>query len=327
MDPTRLGCVFGTSKGSLFAASALWTGSNSDPSVACDSSADDCFHLLLGPAIATTAVANDLGVLGPRLAPVAACATGVVAVIRAAELVRRGECDVVIAGSADDSLHPLVLASFQKLGVLAQHADPAAASRPFDRDRTGFVIGSGAGALVLERRSHALARGSTWYAELGPGRVQSDPTGMTSLDESGNMLAHLISAATPLTSRGALRVPDVLNLHGTGTRLNDPAECRAVQQVYGSEITAASCGSLKGAIGHMLGAAGSVELAFCCLMFRDQIVPANVNLDSPAEECRLPWVLEHPRARRIESILKLSLGFGGHQAALWLERGNRTAAP
>ncbi len=317
-DSTRMGCVFGTSKGSLCSASQLYDQ-------LCDASEKPSAAVatMLGPAVSAQAVAADFGLCGPVICPVAACATGVAAVLRAADLIRHGDCDIAIAGSADDSLHPLVLASFQRLGVLATSNDPAAASRPFDRHRRGFVIGAGAGCVILERRSHALQRGKAWYATVGPGRLMSDPTGMTTLDASGNVLARMIADCSAPFSGTDQPVPDVVNLHGTGTRQNDPAECRALRQVFGDRLDSSSCGSLKGGLGHLLGAAGSVELGLCCLMLRDQLVPPNVNLEEADPDCQLPWVRREPARRGIASLLKLSLGFGGHQAALWLHRGTR----
>lgn len=310
----RCGCVFGTSKGSFFAVTKAYHRDEA-------SSISHWETMLLGPAVAASAVAREHHLAGPLHCPVAACATGLAAVLRGVDLLRQGDCDLAVVGSADDSLHPLVLASFQRMGVLAS-GNPATASRPFDRQRTGFVVGAGAGALILERRSAALARGVPWYAEIVTGALASDPAGLTSLDETGNTLAHLLTAIVP---QGA--VPDVLNLHGTGTRMNDPAECRALQQVFGPRLQQSLCGSLKGGMGHLLGAAGSVELALCCLMLRDQLVPPNVNLDDVDVDCRLPWVVEQPAPSRVQSLLKLSLGFGGHQAAVWLERGTRQPEP
>lgn len=313
VEPARLGCVFGTSKGSLFAATELWSQHSKDPSFA--------LRTLLGPAVSAQAIAAERRLSGPVLCPVAACATGVAAALRGAELIRQGDCDAVIAGSADDSLHPLVLASFQRLGILAPPEHPETASRPFDRRRRGFVVGAGAGCLILERRSHAQRRGKQWYAVVGPGRLQSDPTGITSLDTSGSVLAHMIKSCWKSFDPSAATVPDVVNLHGTGTRQNDPAECRALQLVFGDRLASVSCGSLKGGLGHLLGAAGSVELGLCCLMLRDQIVPATVNLNDVDDDCRLSWVRNQPVRRSIESLLKISLGFGGQQAVLLLRRG------
>ncbi|MBI1345217.1 beta-ketoacyl-[acyl-carrier-protein] synthase family protein [bacterium] len=309
-DRHRWACVFGTSKGSLTAVTAA-SGQAGVPS-------EEAWNrLLMGPALAAQAVAGDLQIQGPVISPVAACATGLAAVLRGAELLKQGDCDLAVVGSADDSLHPLVLASFQRLGVLAQ-GRPDHASRPFDRLRNGFVIGAGAGTLILERRSSAEQRGAPWYAEIVSGAMASDPTGLTTLEESGALLARLIGSIVPPG-----QVPDVINLHGTGTRLNDAAECRAICQVFGDSLRSTKCLSLKGGMGHLLGAAGSVELALSCLMLRDQLVPPNVNLDEIAEECRLPLVQGQAQRHPVTSLLKLSLGFGGHQAAVWLNRGTR----
>ena len=312
LQPDRVGCVFGTSKGSLFAATACLA----DP----ESPHPDWLQCLSGAGIGLQAILQHWGISGPGLAPVAACATGVAAVLRAADFLRSGECDLVIAGSADDSLHPLVLSSFQRLGVLANGPNPTQAGRPFDQNRNGFVMGAGAGALILERRSRATQRNRPWYAELGPGLLRSDPTGMTGLDATGKTLARLIRDCSRTSRDAEIQRPDVLNLHGTGTRMNDVAECRAVQLAYGEQSAEILCGSLKGSLGHLLGAAGSVELAICCQMLRDQVAPPNRNLDQPARDCGLCWSTGQDR-RPIESLLKLSMGFGGHQAALWLNRG------
>lgn len=318
-DPARIGCVFGTSKGSLYAASELLARRKTECSPV------DPWRTLMGPAIALDVAASALNAQGPRICPVAACATGLIAVLRGAELLRRRDCDIVIAGSADDSLHPLVLSSFQKMGVLATAEDARSASRPFDRHRTGFVIGTGAGCLILERRRQAIERGVDWYASLGAGQYLSDPTGMTSLDTSGEILSYLIRRCVEDSGTREIRQPDVLNLHGTATQLNDVAECRAIQKVFGAQTSAISCGSLKGALGHLLGGAGSVELALSCLMLRDQQVPPNANLDDVDPTCQLSWVRGRTLLRPIQSLLKLSLGFGGHQAALWVNRGPRHA--
>lgn len=303
VDRHRIGCVFGTSKGSLHAASRLLT----------DSAVDPALWPISWPSAAAAALAQALDIRGICLAPVAACATGMVAILRAWAALTYDDCDLVIAGSADDSLHPAVLASFQRLGVLARGACPASASRPFDRQRTGFVVGAGAGALILERRSHAARRGVMAYAELRRGRLASDPTGLTQLDGSGATLARLLQAVIPPGG-----VPDLVQLHGTGTRLNDPAECRALHQALGGRVAKTACYSAKGALGHLLGAAGSVEVGLACLSLRDQLIPPTANLTDPDPACAAPLVQGAPMVRPVRSVLKVSLGFGGHQAALWL---------
>lgn len=303
--PDRIGCIVGTSKGGLHTLDA----------------APDVEHWECGwPSATASRLAALFDLRGPCLAPVAACATGVVAILRGVAAIQAGECDVVLSGSADDSLHPGVLASFQRLGVLARHDDPTAACRPYDRDRNGFVVGTGAGCLVLERRSHAIRRGAKWYAEIVRGRLATDPSGMTQLDPAGQALARLIE----LTCQDV--VPDHIQLHGTGTRMNDPAECRAVRQVFGQRADSVLHASLKGALGHLLGAAGSVETALACLSLRDGVVAPCANLDHVDRECALPFAREATPAHSLQTVLKLSLGFGGHQAAILLRRPSHSAS-
>ncbi len=298
----RGGCVIGTSKLGLrsFARAMRQT--------------DDLPHELLWPNAAALAVAAEWKLSGPALCPVAACATGLVSLIRGADLIRSGECDVVLAGSSDASLVPIVLGSFQRLGVLARGFDePTAACRPFDAERSGFVIGEGAAVLVLEDRAHAAARGATVLAEFVAGGMASDPSGLTQVDPAGTALAWLIRDVL----RRANVLPediDALNLHGTATRANDVAETRAVRAAFGSAADHLACSSQKGAIGHLLGAAGSVESALAVLSLRDQILPPTINLRSPDPECDLDYVANQTRPRRLRNVLKLSLGFGGHVA-------------
>jgi 3-oxoacyl-[acyl-carrier-protein] synthase II len=301
LSQPRCGCVFGTSKGGWHTLDR------------CLASPESSRPWLEGwPSTAAAWLVQRYGITGPSLAPVAACATGLVAILRAAELVRSGECDVVLAGSADYSLHAGVLASFQRLGVLAP---PRLGGRPFDRDRSGFAIGAGAGCCVLERASTALTRGAPIYATIRMGRLGADPTGITSLDVTGETLAGLIRRTIPTDV-----IPDLIHLHGTGTRQNDPAECQAVRTVFGSRADGIACTSAKGALGHLLGAAGSVETALTCLSLRDQRVPPSVNLMTHDPACALPFVTGAAVERPLCSTLKLSLGFGGHQAVAWLER-------
>lgn len=305
LQQSDCGCVFGTSKGGLHTLDQNLQAASGEARPWWES----------WPSNAATQLMQDFGMTGPSLCPVAACATGLVAIIRAAELIQRGDCAVVVAGSADCSLHPLVLASFQRLGVLSRHRPAHAASRPFDRRRSGFVIGAGAGCCVLERASRAHARGAPIYAAFRAGRIGCDPTGITALDESGGTLAPLLRQVIP-----GDEVPDLIHLHGTATRQNDRTECRAVRMALGSRCEQTACTSVKGALGHLLGAAGSVELALTCLSLRDQIVPPSVNLQDRDDDCDLPFVTGRADRRPLRSALKLSLGFGGHQAAAWLER-------
>ncbi|MDB5346458.1 MAG: beta-ketoacyl-[acyl-carrier-protein] synthase family protein [Schlesneria sp.] len=311
------GVVFGTSKGSLHTASGLLSDSYSG------SSADQ--WLSVWPNAAAAAISRVYGSLGPTLAPVAACATGLAACLRGFELIRDGRCDVVLAGSSDASLQPAILGSFQRLGVLARPTEnPATACRPFDRHRSGFIVGEGAGCLVLESLEHAVARGARWYAEWESGRMLSDPSGLTQLDPQGLSLQRLFRDL----HKEVGELPDYMNLHGTATLPNDRVESAAIRAVLGTDADGISCSSLKGGLGHLLGAAGSVELAASLLAIRDQTVPPTVNLETADPELTLDFTPRQSRQRRIDRVWKLSLGFGGHLSAASICRlrgvGDRT---
>ena len=324
----RTGVVFGSSKGGLHTYARLAEAARSNSRDALDGMKSESFSPWLNawPDAAAHAVAAAFECRGPVLCPVLACATGLAACQRAAELIREGLCDVVYAGSADASLQPAILGSFRRMGVLARPRgdDAADTCRPFDRDRCGFVIGEGAACLVFESLEHALARRATWYGEWLAGRMLTDPTGLTQLDPTGASLRRLlrdIARDVPLR-------PDYINLHGTATIPNDRVESFAVRELFGSDARQVSCSSLKGGLGHLLGAAGSVELAATMLALRDQIVPPTVNLLDPDPDFGLDFTPVESRPRQLDVAWKLSLGFGGHLAAACVRRmrgdGDRT---
>ena len=253
-------------------------------------------------------------------APVAACATGLVAVLQAAALIRRGDCDVALAGAADASLDPMLLAAFRTMRALARRdGPPAEAVRPWDRARTGFVVGEGAAVLVLERGDHARARGIRPYAELAGGALGSDAFHETNLNPDPANLAALLRRALADADVSPSEV-DYVNVHGTATRPNDPLECRAIRLALGPHADAASCSANKSQIGHLLGAAGAAELALTCLSLRDGFAPPTLNLTDPDPACDLDGTPLVGRSRRIDAAVKVSLGFGGHLAAAVLRR-------
>ena len=321
----RTGVVFGTSKGGLHTFSRLVESARSARACQDFLSANDNW-LDVWPDAAARAVARKFDCCGPMLCPVLACATGLAACQRAAELIRDDLCDVVYAGSADASLQPSILGSFRRMGVLARPRgdDAADACRPFDRDRCGFVIGEGAACLVFESLEHAQSRRATWYGEWLAGRMLTDPTGLTQLDPAGASLRRLLRDM----ARDVPRRPDYINLHGTATIPNDRVESFAVRDRFGSDARQVSCSSLKGGLGHLLGAAGSVELAATMLALRDQIVPPTVNLLDPDPDFGLDFTPVASRPRQLDVAWKLSLGFGGHLAAACVRRmrgdGDRT---
>lgn len=322
-DPGQAGCVLGTSKGGFRTFSAAWNDRRDRPGAV--AAVADAWWNQFEPAAAARRVAGRFCLEGAALCPVAACATGLVSAARGAELIARGRCDVVLAGSSDASLHPALLGSFRRLGVLARAFDvPARACRPFDRNRDGFVVGEGAAVLVLERLEHALARGARPYAEWLAAGSAADPAHLTQLDPEPASLVRLI-ASVLRRAQVAPEQLDYVSLHGTGTVPNDRCESRALRTALGARADTIAASSLKGTIGHLLGAAGSVELAATLLALRDGVVPPTANLHEPDPECPLDCTPLVPRRRPLTTALKLSLGFGGHLAAAIVRRWNGAA--
>ncbi|MFN0051202.1 MAG: beta-ketoacyl-[acyl-carrier-protein] synthase family protein [Planctomycetales bacterium] len=316
LTPLRTGCVIGASKGGFGPFTAAWRAAR-DPQN--NAPAGDWWSAL-EPADGARQVASRYDLRGAALCPVAACATGLMSIARGADLIREGVCDLVLAGSSDASLHAAILASYRRLRVLARPtADPSASCRPFDRHRSGFVIGEGAAIVVLERADQALARGAIPYAEWLAGGLASDPSHLAHLGADPVGLTWLIQ---DVLRRGGVSADDIdyINLHGTATRENDPYETRALHQALGRRARDVPLSSLKGTIGHLLGAAGSVELGATLLAMRDSLVPPTANLWEPDPDCDLDYTPRFPRPRQIDTALKLSLGFGGHLAAGLLRR-------
>jgi 3-oxoacyl-[acyl-carrier-protein] synthase II len=316
-DPARTATLIGLSKGgirSLARLHGLVRAAEDDPARIVQ------LWSRCWPNAGAVTVARLMDARGPCLAPVAACATGLVAVLQGADLIRRGVCDVAFAGSADASLEPILLAAFRRMKVLAHPAgDPSSAVRPWDRGRSGFVVGEGGAILVLERADGARARGVLPYAEVAGGALGSDAHHETNLNPDPAGLAGLIRRA--LDDAGvAPEEIDHVNVHGTATRQNDPLECRALRLALGPHADRVACSANKSQIGHLLGAAGSAELAVTCLAIRDAFVPPTLNLHDPDPECDLDGTPLVGRARPIRAALKLSIGFGGHLAAAVLRR-------
>lgn len=326
----RTACVIGSSKPSLRAMES-WS-----QAVAEDRSLDnDTFRNACTPDAALRSILAMTDAGGPADCPVAACATGLISVLIAADNVRSGSCDVCIAGSADASLRSSVVASFHRLGVTSRSAEPSTACRPFDVNRDGFIIGEGAAAFVLESRQHAESRGASIVGQIEAGGWLTDPTGITQIDSSGSVVSRLlqpvaakgncetpnaIESESPIPARNKAlsncSPPDLCCLHGTATRTNDLAEARGMKNVFGSRVP---CFGIKGAVGHLLGAAGSIELAATLLALRDQTLPATVNLRRVDPECGIT-ANNQSTAIIANRGLKLSLGFGGHVAACLVSR-------
>ncbi len=261
-------------------------------------------------------VARAMGLRGPTAAPSTACAAGADAIGAAMEMIRDGRADAVVAGGAEAALSPLVVAGYIRVGALNPDPSvPERACRPFDRSREGFVIGEGAGLLVLEERERALARGARIYAEVAGYGSSCDAGHPTDPDETGEGPARAIAAALEDAGR---RPGDVgyVNAHATSTQAGDAAEARALVRAGFEGVTVSST---KSAHGHALGAAGGIEAVATLMAFARDLLPATLNLDDPDPEAPFDHVLE-PRAAVVRAALSNSFGFGGHNACLVFTR-------
>lgn len=263
-------------------------------------------------------IAIILGLRGPNMAVVSACATGSGAVGEAFETVRRGDAEAIVTGGSEAALVPVIYAGFCAMRALAQHEDPTQASRPFDRDRNGFVISEGAGALVLEELEHARNRGVRIYAEV---------IGYGSSNDAFDMAAPAEGEGAYLTMTRALRKAEIapkrvdyINAHGTGTPLNDKYETDAIHRVFGEHAKRVAVSSTKSMTGHMMGASGAVEAVVAALTIRDQVIAPTINLKTPDPECDLDYVPNEARRATVNVALSNSFGLGGHNASVILAR-------
>ncbi len=262
-------------------------------------------------------VAADLGARGPNFAVVSACASGAHAIGEAAEQIRRGDAVVALAGGTEAAITPVGMAMYCVIGALSRrNDDPEAASRPFDRDRDGFVSGEGAAVLVLEELGHARARGARIYAELAGYGATADAAHVTQPDPTGMQAARCVRLALERAGRVAAEVRYV-NAHGTGTPLNDAAETRALKLALGDAVATVPVSSTKSMTGHLAGAAGALEAMVTILAVHDRFLPPTINLDDPDAECDLNHVALFGRpAPDLTLALSTSFGFGGHNACL-----------
>jgi 3-oxoacyl-[acyl-carrier-protein] synthase II len=260
------------------------------------------------------------GFKGPNHAVVTACSTGAHAIGDAARLIQWGDADVMIAGGAESPISEIGIAGFNACKALSTKRadDPTTASRPYDIDRDGFVMGEGAGVVVLEEYEHAVARGAKIYAEVLGYGLSGDAHHITAPSEDGDGAFRSMTMALKRAGLSPDRV-DYINAHGTST-MADTIELAAVERLLGSSAAKATMSSTKSSIGHLLGAAGAVEAIFCVLAIRDQIAPPTINLDNPAVQPVIDLAPNSARARLIDVALSNSFGFGGTNASLVLGR-------
>jgi 3-oxoacyl-[acyl-carrier-protein] synthase II len=265
-------------------------------------------------------IALTLGLRGPNYAPVAACATGSTAVGEAAELVRRGDADAVLAGGAEACIHPLILAGFCAMrGLVAEDEHPPRASRPFDATRAGFVMGEGACVLVLEELEAARARGATVYAEVAGYGASNDAHHLAQPEPEATGVAEMMRSALRRAGIPPERVGYV-NAHGTSTPLGDLAETRAIKAVFGKHAYELAVSSTKSVTGHCFGAAGAVEAMMCVLALRDGVLPPTMNYEVPDPECDLDYVPNEARRVEVDVALSNAMGLGGHNGCVLFGR-------
>jgi len=261
------------------------------------------------------------GLKGPNHAVVTACSTGAHAIGDAGRLIALGDADVMVAGGTESPISRLAMAGFCASRALSTgfNETPQKASRPYDRDRDGFVMGEGAGIVVLEEYEHAKARGARIYAELTGYGMSGDAHHITAPSPDGDGAYRCMSAAI---KRAGIAVSDLdyINAHGTSTPLGDEIELGAAQRLLGNAASTVSMSSTKSSTGHLLGAAGAVEAIFCILAIRDNVAPPTINLDNPSVDTAIDLVPWKPRPREINVALSNSFGFGGTNASLIVQR-------
>ncbi|MEA3068001.1 MAG: 3-oxoacyl-[acyl-carrier-protein] synthase, partial [Sphingomonadales bacterium] len=271
--------------------------------------------------LASGCVSIEFGLKGPNHAVVTACSTGSHAIGDAGRLIAFGDADVMVAGGAESPVNRISIAGFAAARALSTgfNDQPTRASRPYDKDRDGFVLGEGAGIVVLEEYEHAKRRGARIYAELVGYGLSGDAYHVTSPAPDGDGALRCMNAAIRRAAISPAEL-DYINAHGTSTPLGDEIEIAAVQRLIGNAADRLSMSSTKSSIGHLLGAAGAVEAIFSILAIRDRIVPPTLNLDNPSLETSIDLVPHQARRRDVDVVLSNSFGFGGTNASLVFRR-------
>jgi 3-oxoacyl-[acyl-carrier-protein] synthase II len=317
-DPTRVGIVLGSAIGGVL-------GIMEQADVMRERGADRVSPHFLPSVLVDSAsgqVAISLGIRGPNYAVVSACATGSHAVGEAAELIKRGDADAVLAGGTEACMHPLILAGFCAMrGLAVEDEHPPHASRPFDATRAGFVMGEGACVLLLEDLEQAQARGATVYAEVLGYGASNDAHHMAQPDPDSVGVGEMMRAAL---RRAGVEPESVgyVNAHGTSTPLGDAAETRAIKDVFGDHAYRLAISSTKSVTGHCFGAAGAVEAMMCVRALHDGVLPPTINYEHPDPECDLDYVPNEARRQQVEVALSNAMGLGGHNGCVLFGRVN-----
>ena len=260
------------------------------------------------------------GARGPNANCLTACAASTQAIGEATESIRRGDADVMLSGGTHSMIHPFGLTGFNLLTALSTRNDePSRASRPFDRDRDGFILGEGAGMVILEELEHALARGATIHGEIAGYGSTADAFRLTDTHDEGRGGIACIREALADAELNPDQI-DYINAHGTSTSVNDSIETLAIKKTFGDAAYKVPISSTKSMMGHLIAAAGSVEAIICLLAIRDGVLPPTINLDHPGDDCDLDYIPHEARRKRVDSALSNSFGFGGQNTSLIFRR-------
>ncbi len=266
------------------------------------------------PDMASGNVSMKLGLKGINYSPVSACATGTDAIGQAFDLIVKGDIDYAVAGGSEAAICPIAVAGFDSCRALSNNQDPESACRPFDKERDGFILGEGAGILLLENYDLAVKRGANILAEVVGYGASSDAHHITQPSPGGEGAARAMNLAL---KRAKVNSDEIkyINAHGTSTPLNDKFETMSIKTVFGND-TKIPISSTKSMTGHLLGAAGGIEAVFCIKALQDQVAPPTINYKNPDEDCDLDYIPNEARETSLEMVMSNSLGFGGHNASL-----------
>ena len=265
-------------------------------------------------------IAIAMGIRGTNFAVVTACATGTNAIGEASEIIQRGQVDVMLAGGSEAAIVPLAMAGLSKMGAMSTYdGNPTRASRPFNLDRSGFVMGEGGAVLVLESLEHAQSRGARILAELVGYGSTNDAFHISAPAENGSGAALCMEMAIEDAGIEARDI-DYINAHGTGTPLNDKSETAAIKTTFGEYAFQLPISSTKSMTGHLLGAAGAIEAIFAVKVLQNGIMPPTINYEVPDPECDLDYIPNEPRQKQVEHVMSNSFGFGGHNATIILRK-------
>jgi 3-oxoacyl-[acyl-carrier-protein] synthase II len=315
-EPERVGILFGTAIGGF-------NGIIEQHDVLLERGPDRIAPTFLPSVLVDTAsgqLAISLGYRGPNYAPVSACATGSTAVGEAAEIVKRGDADAILAGGAEACIHPLILAGFCAMrGLAVEDEYPPRASRPFDATRAGFVMGEGACVLVIEELETARRRGARIYAEILGYGASNDAHHIAQPEPEATGVAKMMRAALDRAEVEPERV-GYINAHGTSTPLGDAAETKAIKDVFGPHAYELAVSSTKSVMGHCFGAAGAIEAMMCVLAISEGVLPPTINYEHPDPDCDLDYVPNEARKADVDVALSNAMGLGGHNACVLVGR-------